>query len=166
MKKNLEIIHPHVAGIDIGSRSPFMLMLAKKTFVYFPHLQMIVMRYVIIYCPIRLRLLLWNQGVYIGLFFMVSNNAGQLFRNLAQGILNSKHIALGSFSRRIRAKSGSSVAIKAIARKIATCYYSVMTKGTAFVEKGIELYEQYLKEVQLKHLNRMATKHNLKLLNL
>lgn len=51
------------------------------------------------------------------------NNAGQLFRNVAQGILNSKHLALGSFGRRIRARRGSAVAIKAIARKIATYYY-------------------------------------------
>lgn len=91
------------------------------------------------------------------------NNAGQLFRGIAQGILNSKHLALGSFGRRIRARRGSSVAIKAIARKIATYYYRVMTKGTAFVETGIEQYEQYLKELQLKQLNKMALKHNLQL---
>lgn len=94
------------------------------------------------------------------------NNAGQLFRNIAQGILTSKHLALGSFGRRIRARRGSSVAIKAIARKIATYYYRVMTKGTAFVEKGIEQYEQYLKELQLKQLQKMATKHNLQLVEI
>ena len=91
------------------------------------------------------------------------NNAGQLFRNIAQGILSSKHLALGSFGRRIRARRGSSVAIKAIARKIATYYYRVMTKGTAFVEKGIEQYEQYLKERQLKQLQKLALKHNMQL---
>ena len=94
------------------------------------------------------------------------NNAGQLFRNLAQGILTSKHLALGSFGRRIRSRRGSSVAIKAIARKIATYYYRVMTKGTEFVEKGIEQYEQYLKELQLKQLNKMALKHNLQLVQI
>lgn len=91
------------------------------------------------------------------------NNAGQLFRNIAQGILTSKHLALGSFGRRIRARRGSGVAIKAIARKIATYYYRVMTKGTAFVEKGIEAYEQKLKERQLKQLQKLANKHNLQL---
>lgn len=94
------------------------------------------------------------------------NNAGQLFRNVAQGILTSKHLALGSFGRRIRAKKGSAVAIKAIARKIATYYYRVMTKGTAFVEKGIEQYEKQIKEVQLKQLNKMAMKHNLQLVQI
>lgn len=94
------------------------------------------------------------------------NNAGQLFRNIAQGILTSKHLALGSFGRRIRARRGSGVAIKAIARKIATYYYRVMSKGTDFVEKGIEQYEQYLKEIQLKNLHKMALKHNLQLVEI
>ena len=94
------------------------------------------------------------------------NNAGQLFRNLAQGILTSKHLALGSFGRRIRARRGSSVAIKAIARKIAAYYYRVMTKGAQFAETGIAQYEQYLKERQLKQLQKMALKHNLQLVDI
>lgn len=91
------------------------------------------------------------------------NNAGQLFRNLAQGILTSKHLALGSFGRRIRARRGSSVAIKAIARKIACYYYRVMTKGEMFVEKGIQAYEQQLKEKKKKYLEKMAVTLNLQL---
>lgn len=91
------------------------------------------------------------------------NNAGLLFRNLAQGILTSKHLALGSFGRSIRARRGSSVAIKAIARKIACYYYRVMTKGEVFVEKGIEAYEEHLKEKKKKYLEKMALKLNLQL---
>jgi hypothetical protein len=91
------------------------------------------------------------------------NNAGLIFRNLAQGILNSKHIALGSFGRRIRAKRGSPVAIKAIARKIACYYYRVMTQGNDFVEKGIQAYEDHLKEKQKKYLEKMAWQLNLQL---
>jgi len=92
------------------------------------------------------------------------NNAGLLFRNLAQGILNSKHLALGSFGRRIRARRGSPVAIKAIARKIACYYYRVMTHGSEFVEKGIHAYEEHLKEKQRKYLEKMALAFNLQLL--
>jgi len=91
------------------------------------------------------------------------NNAGQLFRTIAQGIMNSKYLALGAFGRRIRARRGSSIAIKAVARKIATYYYRVMTKGTAFVERGIENYEQHLKDKQLKGLKKLATKLNYQL---
>ena len=91
------------------------------------------------------------------------NNAGQLFRNLAQGILTSKHLALGAFGRTIRARRGSGVAIKAIARKIACYYYRVMTKGEIFVEKGIETYEKHLQEKKRKYLEKMAIKLNLQL---
>lgn len=95
-----------------------------------------------------------------------NNKASLLFRNVAQGILTSKHLALGSFGRRIRARRGSGVAIKAIARKIACYYYRVMTKGEAFVDKGIALYEAQLKEKQKKYLERTALKMNLQLVPL
>lgn len=85
------------------------------------------------------------------------NNAGQLFRNLAQGILTSKHLALGAFGRTIKARRGTSVAVKAVARKVACYYYRVMTKGELFVEKGIQAYEQHIKEKKLKYLEKMAT---------
>lgn len=94
------------------------------------------------------------------------NKAGLLFRNLAQGLLTSKHLALGSFGRRIRARRGSPVAIKAIARKIACYYYRVMTKGEAFVETGIENYENLLKEKRKKQLEKMAFSLNLQLVPL
>ena len=92
------------------------------------------------------------------------NNAGLIFRNLAQGILTSKHLALGAFGRRIRARRGSPVAIKAIARKIAGYYYRVMTHGTEFVEKGIQAYEDHLKQKQRKYLEKMALELNLRLI--
>lgn len=91
------------------------------------------------------------------------NTAGQIFRNIAQSVVTSKHLALGAFGKRIKSKKGSKIAIKATARKIATFYYRVMTKGTAFVENGIQKYEQALKEIQLKHLQKTATKLNLQL---
>ncbi len=91
------------------------------------------------------------------------NNAGLIFRNLAQGILSSKYIALGGFGRSIRARRGSSVAIKAIARKIACYYYRVMTKGETFVEKGLKAYDDHLKEKQKKYLEKMAIKLNMQL---
>lgn len=42
----------------------------------------------------------------------------------------------------MKAKKGFRHALKATARKIAVLYYRVMTKGLAFVEHGIELYQQ------------------------
>jgi transposase len=92
-----------------------------------------------------------------------TNKASLLFRNISQGILTSKYLALGSFGRRIRAKRGSAVAIKAIARKIACYYYRVMTKGEAFVDKGIALYEEQQKQQKKKYLERMALKMQMQL---
>ena len=91
------------------------------------------------------------------------NKAGQLFRSLAQGILTSKHLALGVFGRNIRARRGGAVAIKAIARKIACYYYRVMTKGGDFVDQGIAVYEQQLQDRKRKYLEKMAAKLNLQL---
>lgn len=92
-----------------------------------------------------------------------ANTTSLLFRNIAQGILTSKHLAVGSFGRRIKAKRGSGVAIKAIARKIACYYYRVMTKGEAFVEKGIQLYEQQFENQRKNHLAKMAARLGLQL---
>ena len=48
--------------------------------------------------------------------------AGQIFRTIAQGLINSKNIAIGSFGRRLRGRKGPSIAIKAMARKVAVLY--------------------------------------------
>jgi transposase len=92
------------------------------------------------------------------------NKAGQIFRKIAQGILTSKHLALGAFGRRIRGRRGPAVAIKAVARKIACYYYRVMTKGTDFVEIGIQAYEQHQRKQQERHLEKLALKFNMQLL--
>ena len=70
--------------------------------------------------------------------------AGQIFRTIAQSLLTSKRIALGAFGRRLRARKGSAIAIKAVARKLAILYWRIMVKGTLFVEKGIQKYEEQL----------------------
>jgi transposase len=82
--------------------------------------------------------------------------AGQIFRTIAQSLLTSKRIALGAFGRRLRARKGSPIAIKAMARKLAILYWRIMMKGVAFVENGIQRYEQQLMEQKKKSLNRLA----------
>jgi transposase len=82
--------------------------------------------------------------------------AGQIFRQIAQSLLTSKHIALGAFGRRIRSRKGSQIAIKSIARKLAVLYWRIMVKGMAFVEEGIKKYEVQLLEQKQRSLNRLA----------
>jgi transposase len=89
--------------------------------------------------------------------------AGQLFKEASLSVLNSKTLALGAFGRKIRSRRGPHVAIKAVARKIAVMYYFVLTKGIAYVEQGIRLYEKHYMEVQRKLLEKKAKQLNLQL---
>jgi transposase len=82
--------------------------------------------------------------------------AGQIFRTIAQSLLNSKKIALGAFGRRLRSRKGSAIAIKAVARKLAIMYWRMMVKGTEFVETGIQKYEEQLIAQKQRSLTRLA----------
>lgn len=89
--------------------------------------------------------------------------AGQIFRTIAQSLINSKNIAIGSFGRRLRGRKGPRIAIKAMARKIAILYWRTMVKGTNFVEQGITHYEEQLLAHKIKTLNRLVKELNIKL---
>jgi len=93
-----------------------------------------------------------------------NTKAGQIFREAALAVASSTHSALGGFYRRIKAKKGHRVAIKATARKIAVLYYNVMTKGIEFVEQGLILYQQKFKEQQIKRLQKQAKHFGLQLI--
>lgn len=88
------------------------------------------------------------------------NNAktkgGQIFKECAMSIANSKHLALKGFYHRIKTKHGARAANKATARKLAVLYYRFMTKGMEYVEIGLTEYEKRYKEVMIKNLNRKA----------
>jgi len=83
-------------------------------------------------------------------------NAGQIFRNIAMGLINSKNIAIGEFGRRLRGRKGPRIAIKAMARKVAVLYWRVMVKGLDYVETGVKQYELQLQQNKLKTFNRLA----------
>jgi len=89
--------------------------------------------------------------------------AGQIFRQIAQSIITSKHIALGAFGRRLRARKGSQIAIKSVARKLAVLYWRIMVKGMTFVEEGIKKYEQQLLLQKQKSLERLAKDLNVQI---
>jgi len=81
---------------------------------------------------------------------------GQIFRTIAQSLINSKYTALGSFGRRLRARKGSSIAIKATARKLAELYWRVMVKGLDYAEMGVKKYEEQLQVQKMKIFKKMA----------
>ena len=91
--------------------------------------------------------------------------AGQIFRQIAQSLLTSKHIALGAFGRRLRARKGSHIAIKSVARKLASLYWRIMVKGMALVEEGIKKYEEQLLRQKQRSLERLAKELNMQIIS-
>jgi len=85
-----------------------------------------------------------------------NSRTGQIFREAALSIAASKHSAFTAFYKRMKAKKGFLHALKATARKLAVIYYRIMTKGIAFVERGIELYQEKFKAQQLRTLQKKA----------
>lgn len=86
-----------------------------------------------------------------------ANRASQTFRIAAYAVANSKS-ALGAFYRRLRARKGPQIAIKATARKIAVIYYHMMTKKEAFRPQSQTEYQAALQERQLRKLENQARK--------
>lgn len=82
--------------------------------------------------------------------------AGQIFRQIAMSLLESKKIGLGAFGRRIKAKRGPAIAIKATARKLAELYWRRIVKGISFVERGIKDYEEKVLKQKQKWVLKTA----------
>jgi transposase len=92
------------------------------------------------------------------------NQAGQVFKECAQGLLNSKYLAIGSFMRKLKARKDAGIAIKAGARKLAVAFFNALTKGTDYVEQGTKKYEEQIKQRERAVLYRLAKKHNMQLI--
>ena len=84
------------------------------------------------------------------------NRTGQLFCMLASSLVRSKHIALGAFYRRLAARRGGLLAMKALARKLAAWFWRVMVKGDDYVERGIAHYEEQVRNGKERALRRLA----------
>ena len=88
---------------------------------------------------------------------------GQIFKQMAHGLLNSKYIGWGAFARRLRGRKGPAIAIKATARKLAAQYWRLIVKGADFVEKGLQAYENILKQQKKRRLEKLALELNMEL---
>lgn len=88
--------------------------------------------------------------------------AGQIFRVISLGLINSKHVAIGAYGRRLRARKGPAIAIKAMSRKLAEMYWRVMVKGVEYAELGVKQYERQIKLQKLKTITRIASELDLK----
>lgn len=90
---------------------------------------------------------------------------GQIFREAAMAIAESKYLAIGSFYRRIRAKRGPKIAVVATARKLAIQFYNTMKHGIDFVEQGIQKYEEKQRQKLEQFLFKKAQELGYQLIN-
>jgi hypothetical protein len=93
------------------------------------------------------------------------NKTGQIFKEIAQALINSKHIAIGTFIRKIKARKDPAIAIKAGARKLAVAYYDTLTKGSDYVEQGTKKYEEQIVKREKAVLKKLAKRYNMKVLD-
>jgi transposase len=94
---------------------------------------------------------------------MPLTQAGQIFCMASYGLARSKYLALGGFLRRIRGRRGPKVAVKAAARKLATMFYQMMTKGWDYVEAGLIEYEKTYLQQTISRLSKAAQVHGFEL---
>ena len=87
----------------------------------------------------------------------VVNRAATAFRLAARSAGVSKS-AIGAFYRRIKIRSGPSIAITATAHKIAKIFYRMLKYGEEFVAIDMEYYEKQYKERLIYNLRKRAKK--------
>ncbi len=75
---------------------------------------------------------------------------------MAAQTLSRSQSALGAFYRRMKARLGGPKAITATAHKIARIFYHIWSKGDAYVDPGVDAYEQKYRERTFIQLQRKA----------
>lgn len=84
-----------------------------------------------------------------------ANRAAALLRIAAIGVGKSS-TALGAFFRRLAARVGKAKAVTATARKIAVIFYNSLRYGAAYVDPGVDYYEERYRRRTLDNLRRRA----------
>ena len=84
-----------------------------------------------------------------------SNRAAALLRIAAVNIGRTQ-TALGAFYRRLAARTGKAKAVTATARKLAVLYYNALRYGMAYVDPGVDYYEERYRARVVCHLHRRA----------
>jgi transposase len=85
-----------------------------------------------------------------------ANRAAQALRLAAHALRASKS-ALGAYYRRLCSRLDKAKAITAAAHKLARLVYAMLTKGTEYVDKGQEYYEERYRQRVVHNLNKKAT---------
>jgi len=85
----------------------------------------------------------------------ITNRAAQALR-MAAASLRSSQSALGAYYRRLCARLDRPKAITATAHKLARLIYTLLTKGTEYLDRGQDYYEERYRQRVLYHLARKA----------
>jgi len=86
---------------------------------------------------------------------MGAGRVAATFRMAASSLRSSK-TALGAQYRRIAYRNGSSVAVFAIARRLAVLVYRMLRWGQDYVDEGLEAYEARHEEKRIKGISKAA----------
>lgn len=91
-----------------------------------------------------------------------NNPATQAFRMAAQTMWQNKGV-LGHLYRRLSASKGSKKAIKAVARRLAVIFYTMVSKKTKYDPKIVALDQEQIKARKIARLQKEAEKLGYKL---
>jgi transposase len=84
-----------------------------------------------------------------------SNRAAALLRIAAVNV-GKTHTALGAFYRRLAARVGKAKAVTATARKLAVLFYNGIRFGRAYLDPGVDYYEERYRKRVIRGLQRRA----------
>ena len=90
------------------------------------------------------------------------NRAATALRLAATTLLRSQSY-LGAQYRRFRGKLGAPTAITAMAHKLAVLVYRMLRWGQAYVDKGLQYYEERHRQQQIHLLKKRAAKLGLQI---
>jgi transposase len=93
------------------------------------------------------------------------NNTGRIFCDMARSASRTVDSALGGFYRRLKARRGGLVAMKALARKLAVMFWQTMVHGTEYVEEGLRRYQERAALSEQRVLVKLARKHGMQLVS-
>ena len=97
-----------------------------------------------------------SGGRVIGKGHLPTNNRLALAFKMAASTLRQSDTYLGAQFRRLRARLGAPVAIKAMAAKLARLVYRMLRYGMQYLDKGAEIYEAQHRSRQINSLKRKA----------
>jgi hypothetical protein len=97
-----------------------------------------------------------SGGKIIGKGRLPTNNRVTTALRMAASTLRLSDTYLGAQFRRLRARLGPPIAIKAMAAKLARLVYRMLRYGMSYIDRGAEFYESQHRKLQINYLKRKA----------